>query len=138
MSRYFLYHGQLAKEIQIPPLALHPGQEAIFSDRARYRVIAADRRFGKTLLVIEWLALEPGGALDGQPVASGCAFWSALPHPYCWGKFSTRPASSPPWSMSHRLDAGRHWPRGRHKLQPPPEDAPAPQIQAGKRAAMVA
>lgn len=56
-------------KITIPPLALHPGQQAILADPSRYRVIAAGRRFGKTLLAIEWLALEAGGALDGHPVA---------------------------------------------------------------------
>ena len=55
--------------IRLPPLDLHPGQQAILADRARYRVMSCGRRFGKTLLAIEWLALEPGGALDGQPVA---------------------------------------------------------------------
>ena len=56
-------------KITIPPLALHPGQQAILADRARYRVMSCGRRFGKTLLAIEWLALEAGGALDGHPVA---------------------------------------------------------------------
>ena len=56
-------------KITIPPLALHPGQQTILADPSRYRVIAAGRRFGKTLLAIEWLALEAGGALDGHPVA---------------------------------------------------------------------
>lgn len=46
-----------------PRPARHPDR------RARYRVISAGRRFSKTLLAIEWLALERGGAIDGYPVA---------------------------------------------------------------------
>lgn len=54
--------------VVIPPLAIHPGQQAILASSARYRVISAGRRFGKTLLAVEWLALLPGGAIDGAPV----------------------------------------------------------------------
>lgn len=36
---------------------------------ARFRVISAGRRFGKTLLAVEWLGLMDGGAIDGRPVA---------------------------------------------------------------------
>lgn len=36
---------------------------------ARFKVISAGRRFGKTLLAVEWLALMEGGAIDGKPVA---------------------------------------------------------------------
>ena len=36
--------------IRLPPLDLHPGQQAILADRARYRVMSCGRRFGKTLL----------------------------------------------------------------------------------------
>jgi len=35
----------------------------------RFKVISAGRRFGKTMLAIEWLALAEGGAIDGLPVA---------------------------------------------------------------------
>ena len=55
--------------ITIPPLSLHPGQRAVLDSRARFRVIRAGRRFGKTLLATEWLTLLPGGAIDGAPVA---------------------------------------------------------------------
>lgn len=54
--------------ITIPPIDLHPGQQRILESKARYRVAACGRRFGKTLLAVEWLALMPGGALDGKPV----------------------------------------------------------------------
>jgi predicted phage terminase large subunit-like protein len=54
--------------IIIPPLDIHPGQQSILAGHARYRVISAGRRFGKTLLAVEWLALMPGGAIDGAPV----------------------------------------------------------------------
>lgn len=56
-------------EIVIPPIDLHPGQWAILDSPARHRVVAAGRRFGKTLLAVEWAALMPGGAIDGRPVA---------------------------------------------------------------------
>ncbi len=55
--------------IVIPPLQLHPGQQAVLDSRARFRVIRAGRRFGKTLLATEWLTLLPGGAIEGAPVA---------------------------------------------------------------------
>ncbi len=35
---------------------------------ARFKVISAGRRFGKTLLAVEWLALMHGGAIDGASV----------------------------------------------------------------------
>ncbi len=55
--------------IVIPPIDLHPGQQRILNSRARYRVASCGRRFGKTLLAVEWLALMPGGAVDGKSVA---------------------------------------------------------------------
>jgi predicted phage terminase large subunit-like protein len=55
--------------IEVPPIRLHPGQQRILESRARHRVISAGRRFGKTLLAIEWLTLMKGGAIDGWPVA---------------------------------------------------------------------
>lgn len=55
--------------IIIPPLALHPGQRQVLSSQARFRVISAGRRFGKTLMAIEWLALMEGGAIEGHSVA---------------------------------------------------------------------
>ena len=55
--------------IVIPPIDLHPGQRRILDCDARFRVISAGRRFGKTLLAVEWLALMDGGAIDGRPVA---------------------------------------------------------------------
>lgn len=55
--------------IVIPPIRLHTGQQAVLNGTARFRVVSAGRRFGKTLLAIEWLAIMPGGAVDGEPVA---------------------------------------------------------------------
>lgn len=56
-------------KIIIPPIPLHAGQHAVLNGTARFRVVSAGRRFGKTMLAIEWLALMPGGAVDGEPVA---------------------------------------------------------------------
>lgn len=56
-------------KITIPPIALHGGQRRIIESPARYKVIAAGRRFGKTLLAVEWLSLMDGGAIDGASVA---------------------------------------------------------------------
>jgi len=56
-------------KIVVPPFALHPGQQAILNGSSRFRVVSAGRRFGKTMLSVEWLSLLPGGALDGAPVA---------------------------------------------------------------------
>jgi predicted phage terminase large subunit-like protein len=55
--------------IIIPPIDLHPGQRRVLETPARFKVISAGRRFGKTLLAVEWLALMDGGAIDGRPVA---------------------------------------------------------------------
>lgn len=55
--------------IIIPPIDLHPGQRRILASQARFKVISAGRRFGKTLLAVEWLALMDGGAIDGASVA---------------------------------------------------------------------
>lgn len=54
--------------IRIPPIALHEGQRRVLETPARFKVIAAGRRFGKTLLAVEWLALAEGGAIDGASV----------------------------------------------------------------------
>lgn len=58
-----------AVEIAIPPMDFHAGQQAILDSEARFRVVSAGRRFGKTLLSVEWMALMEGGAVDGLPVA---------------------------------------------------------------------
>lgn len=55
--------------IIIPHVDLHDGQQAIVASQARFKVISAGRRFGKTMLAVEWLALRDGGAVDGRPVA---------------------------------------------------------------------
>jgi predicted phage terminase large subunit-like protein len=55
--------------IRIPSYSLHHRQLEILHAPGRYKVVAAGRRFGKTILALEWLLLEPGGALDGRPVA---------------------------------------------------------------------
>lgn len=39
------------------------------ASRARHKVAACGRRFGKTLLASCWLALDKGGAINGNPVA---------------------------------------------------------------------
>lgn len=55
--------------IRIPPFDFHPGQLRILEGRTRFKVISAGRRFGKTMLAVEWLGLMPGGAVEGKPVA---------------------------------------------------------------------
>jgi predicted phage terminase large subunit-like protein len=55
--------------VRVPPINLHSGQRRIVDSKARFRTISAGRRFGKTLLAVEWLALMDGGAIDGKPVA---------------------------------------------------------------------
>ena len=55
--------------LKCPQLVLHPAQFEILSDPRRFKIIAAGRRFGKTLLATEWLTLAPGGAVEGRPVA---------------------------------------------------------------------
>lgn len=55
-------------KIKIPPLEFHPGQRSILEGTSRFKVVSAGRRFGKTMLSVEWLALMQGGALDGNNV----------------------------------------------------------------------
>ncbi len=55
-------------KIIIPDIELHSGQRAIIDNPARFKVISAGRRFGKTLAATEWLALSPGGAIYGATV----------------------------------------------------------------------
>jgi predicted phage terminase large subunit-like protein len=57
--------------IHIPPIAFHSGQQAVITHPARFKVISAGRRFGKTLLAVEWLALYDDGksAIEGGSVA---------------------------------------------------------------------
>lgn len=55
-------------KIIIPPFHPHPGQQTILGSKARYRVMSCGRRFGKTALATEWLALAEGGAIDGSKV----------------------------------------------------------------------
>lgn len=54
-------------QVAIPPL--HSGQQAILNSRARFRVASCGRRFGKTMLSSLWLAMMPGSAIEGKPVA---------------------------------------------------------------------
>lgn len=56
-------------KVRINMTPLHDGQKAIVKSAARFRVARCGRRFGKTLLAVEWLAMMPGGAVDGKPVA---------------------------------------------------------------------
>jgi predicted phage terminase large subunit-like protein len=59
--------------VELPPL--HRGQQAIMDGTARFRVIAAGRRFGKTMLSSLWLSMMKGSAMgdgragSGRPVA---------------------------------------------------------------------
>ena len=55
--------------IIIQPLELHTGQRTILDHPARFKVASCGRRFGKTMLAVEWLALEEGGAADGAAAA---------------------------------------------------------------------
>jgi len=56
------------KRVVIPPIVFHAGQRTVLNGMPRFRVVSAGRRFGKTLLAVEWLALMEGGAMDGKPV----------------------------------------------------------------------
>jgi predicted phage terminase large subunit-like protein len=58
-----------AIEYVLETVALHPGQHAVVFSPARFRVVAAGRRWGKTVAALEWLFVKEGGMLDGAPVA---------------------------------------------------------------------
>lgn len=55
--------------IKIPPIAYHSGQRKILSEKKRFNVLCLGRRAGKTLFGLEQILFEPGGAIDGYPVA---------------------------------------------------------------------
>jgi predicted phage terminase large subunit-like protein len=50
-------------------MPLHTGQQTVLDSNARFKVIRAGRRWGKTQLASYWLTLLPGGAIQGYPVA---------------------------------------------------------------------
>lgn len=56
--------------IELPDL--HPGQQRILESDARFKVVSAGRRFGKTMLSSLWLGMLPGSAAEGAP----CAFFA--------------------------------------------------------------
>jgi predicted phage terminase large subunit-like protein len=58
-----------AIEYVLETVPLHPGQHAVVFSPARFRVVAAGRRWGKTVAALEWLFVKEGGMLDGAPVA---------------------------------------------------------------------
>lgn len=70
--------------VHIAPLDMHPQQRAIHDCPARYVVASCGRRFGKTALAVEWLALSPGGAIDGRPVGIFSPNYKLLLEP--WGE----------------------------------------------------
>ena len=47
----------------------HPAQDEVVRESRRWNVLSCGRRWGKTTLGLDVLVAEPGGALDGQPVA---------------------------------------------------------------------
>lgn len=55
--------------ITLPPLAYHPGQQRLLAEKRRWNVVSCGRRWGKTLFGLEQILFEPGGAIDGKPVA---------------------------------------------------------------------
>lgn len=56
-------------KIVIPPIDLHPAQQAVEASPARFKVLANGRRWGKTLSSLEWLLFGEGGsAIEGKPV----------------------------------------------------------------------
>ena len=62
-------HSSAQIEIEIEGIKLHQKQLDVIKHPARFKVVSCGRRFGKTLLAIEWLVFEEGGAIDGNPVA---------------------------------------------------------------------
>ena len=60
------------------PLPLHPTQYAVVFSPARFRVVAAGRRWGKTVAALEWLFVVDGGMFDGAPVAYFAPYYKML------------------------------------------------------------
>jgi len=79
------------KRAHITPADLHPVQQVIHDCPARYVVAACGRRFGKTALAVEWLALSAGGAIDGLPVAIFAPTYKLLLDPWAELERTLRP-----------------------------------------------
>lgn len=93
--------------IVIPEIKFHSGQRKILDSRARFKVARCGRRFGKTLLSIEWLIFQPGGAIDGAPVSVFAPEYKLLMPVYDAIETACRPfASSNKSEMTIKLATG--------------------------------
>lgn len=54
---------------KVARMPLHDGQKLVLASDARFKVIRAGRRWGKTRLATYWLSMLEGGAMSGYPVA---------------------------------------------------------------------
>lgn len=69
-------------EIQLKLPGMHAGQRRLRSQRRRFNIVSAGRRFGKTLFGLDELICEPGGALEGGKVAWFAPFYKHLLDPW--------------------------------------------------------
>lgn len=91
-------------KITIPNLTYHPGQIKILKERSRFNVLCLGRRAGKTLFGLEQILLEPGGAIDGQPVAWFAPTYQLLLEVWRHAERSLMPVTSKANKTEHRIE----------------------------------
>lgn len=77
--------------IEIRTSPLHPGQRRVRAARRRFNILCCGRRWGKTHFGLDELAMEPGGALDGMPVAWFAPYYKMLLEPWREAKRILKP-----------------------------------------------
>lgn len=69
-------------ELTIRVPRLHRGQLLVQAKRNRFNILCCGRRWGKTHFGLDELLLQPGGALDGRPVAWFAPYYKMLLEPW--------------------------------------------------------
>lgn len=87
--------------IEITLAELHPGQQRIVDEAARFNVLACGRRFGKTTLGIDLLIDK---ALDGYPVGWFSPTYKMLSEVWRELKEITRPLQTKVQAQEHRIE----------------------------------
>jgi predicted phage terminase large subunit-like protein len=89
-------------ELRLP--RRHPAQEQVVAGARRWNVLSCGRRWGKTTLGLDVLVAEPGGALDGQPVAWFAPNSKLFNEVWLHAVDLLRPVSSRVDSQQNRID----------------------------------
>jgi predicted phage terminase large subunit-like protein len=89
-------------ELRLPKR--HAAQKQVVRDSRRWNVLSCGRRWGKTTLGLDVLVAEPGGALDGQPVAWFAPNSKLFNEVWLQAVDLLRPVSSRVDSQQNRID----------------------------------